>query len=125
VETNVSFYWSLTLNDASVINLTSRNQTVTTIALDNCSGYTNQLFNISLYDEELLTPLLGTIELYYEVLNVPNYNTVQNYSGKFTNVSNTLVCSEANLSGQNLVYSTEIRYYADDYATELYHIQKR
>ena len=124
VETNVSFYWSLTLNDASVINLTSRNQTVTTIALDNCSGYTNQLFNISLYDEEVLTPLLGTIELYYEVLNVPNYNTIQNYSGKFTNVSNTLVCSEANLSGQNLVYSTEIRYYADDYATELYHIQR-
>jgi len=104
VETNISFYWSLVLDDASIINLTARNQTVTTINLDNCSSYSFQLFNLSLYDEELLTPVLGTIQLYYEILNVPNYNTVQNYSGEFTNVSNTLVCSEANLSGQNLVY---------------------
>jgi len=123
-ETNVSFYWSLTLDDSTQINLTSRNQTVTTINLDNCDSYSFELFNLSLFDEETLSPLNGTIQLYYEVLNVPNYNTIQNYSGEFEDISNTLVCSEANLSGQNLVYSVEIRYYSTDYATELYHIQK-
>jgi len=124
VETNNAFYWHLELSDSIGINSTSYIQTVSTIALDNCDSYTNQLFNLSLLDEELLTPINGTIELYYEVLNVPNHDTIQNYTGNFKDISNTLVCSEVNLSGQNLLYSTEIRYYADDYATELYHIQR-
>jgi hypothetical protein len=34
------------------------------------------------------------------------------------------VCSETNLTGQNLAYSTEIRYESDGYAPELYHIQR-
>ena len=123
-ETNVSFYWTLILTDATTFNTSSSNHTVYPIRLDNCSVYTNQLFNLSLFDEEFKTPLNGTIELFYEVQNVPAYNSIYNLTGKFEGVNNTLVCSETNLSGQNLVYSTEIRYTANDYSSELYHIQR-
>jgi len=122
--TNVTFYWSLTLTNDDIVNLSSQVQLVTLIGLDNCSTYTNQLFNISLYDELAKTPINGTIELYYEVLNKPAYSAIKNMSGKFENISNTLVCSDLNLTAQNLAYSAEIRYYSDNYAPELYHIQR-
>jgi len=122
--TNISFYWSLKLDDSSIINLTSRNQTVNSLKLDDCSSYTYKLFNLTLLDEESLKKINGTIELYYTLLNIPNYNVVENLTGKFTNVSNTLICSEKNLSSENLVYSTEIRYYSTNYSTEFFNIQR-
>jgi hypothetical protein len=66
----------------------------------------------------------GTIEIFFEILNTPLYNTIQNLTGKFEGVSNTLVCSDINLSDQNLAYSAEIKYYADGYTYEFYHIQR-
>lgn len=121
---NVTFYWSLVLTDSSVVNLTTQIQEVFALNLDDCSAHSNQLFNISLYDEETQNPLNGTIELFYQVQNKPNYNVINNLSASYIGVFGTLVCSDINLTGENLAYSAEIRYYSDDYATELYHIQK-
>jgi len=123
-DSNVTFYWTLGLSDGSSINTSSSIQNVETINLDNCSVYTNQLFNLSLFSERTKTLLNGDIEIFYEVQNEVSDNSIINLSGKFEDVNNTLVCSDINLSGEDLVYSTEIKYYADDYASELYHIQK-
>lgn len=123
VDTNVSFYWKIFLSDEN-INITNRTQLVKVIGLDNCSAFTNELFNISLFDERAKTPLNGTIELDYSVLNKPQYNTLQTFHSKFEGVNTTLICSENNLTGANLAYSAEIKYYATDYASELYNIQR-
>ena len=60
--TNASFYWELVVS-GTTINIDNRTQSVSTIFLDNCSVNTYPIFNISLFDERLRTPLNGTIEL--------------------------------------------------------------
>jgi len=80
-DSNVTFYWTLGLSDGSFINTSSSIQNVETINLDNCSVYTNQLFNISLFSERTKTPLNGTIEIFYEVQNNFSDNSIINLSG--------------------------------------------
>lgn len=128
---NISFYWEILLSDGTNFSTYTSTHLVSVLKLDNCSTYTFQLANISLFDEETLQLIRGDIEVYYSILNKPNYNSIKNLSGIFENVSNTLICSDINLSNQNLAYSTEIRYSSekglfDDvgYAKEFYHIQK-
>lgn len=128
---NISFYWEILLSDGTNFSTYTSTHLVSVLNLDNCSTYTFQLANISLFDEETLQLIIGDIEVYYSILNKPNYNSIKNLSGIFENISNTLICSDLNLSNQNLAYSTEIRYSSekglfDDvgYAKEFYHIQK-
>ena len=124
VDTNVSIYFNITLNDSSVISTMIQNQLVGAILLDNCSTYTYPLFNISLFDEASKTPLLGDIEIDYTLLNVPAYSNINSISFGVTNKSSVRICSVVDLSGQNFVQSVEIRYVADGYEPELYNIQR-
>jgi len=121
--TNFTFYWVLETN---LGNISTRNDTqeVQAIFIDNCSVYTYKIFNISLYDEELKTPLSGDVELNLDLLNIPNYNEIGNLTGLFENINNTLICSEANFSNLNIAYSLEIRYTSQGYTTEFFHIQR-
>jgi hypothetical protein len=123
-DTNVSFWFELILNDSTEINTTSYTQLVQAVFLDNCSTYTNQLFNISLLDEVTQTSLNGDIQFYYSLLGVPTYQVVSSANLSLTNRSNFAICSDINLTSQNYAQSIEIRYSADGYAPELYHIQR-
>ncbi len=124
VTTNATIYFSLVLDDATEINTSNQTQLVNAIFLDNCSSYTNQLFNISLFDEEAKTPINGDIEFNYNLLNKPAYETINTLNLNFDNVSNAQICSDINLSNQNYAQTVEIRYSSDGYAKELYNIQK-
>jgi len=121
---NISFYWDLGFSGSISLNSTERTQLVRAVLLDNCSAYSYQLFNISLFDEELKTSLNGDIEITYTLLNLPNYQTINTFSFSQDSVSNVGVCSGINLSAESLAYSAEIRYVSDGYAPELYHIQR-
>lgn len=122
-DTNVSFHWELTFTGNIILNTTEKTQLIRSVLLDNCDVYTNQLFNISLYDEEEKTLLNGDIELIYTLLN-PLYNTIETYNFLASGINNTRVCSGINLTGEELYYSAEIRYVAAGYTPELYHIQR-
>jgi hypothetical protein len=124
VDTNVSIWFDLVLDDATAIETQNYTQLVQAIFLDNCSTYTNVMFNISLFDEVEQTPLNGDIEFYYNLLNVPAYQTISSANLSLTNRSNYAICSDVNLTDQNYVQSIEIRYVADGYVPELYHIQR-
>lgn len=124
VDTNYTFYWSLTFSDSTVVNTSELTQLVTVAMFDNCSVYTNKIFNISLYDERTKLPILGDIEMVYSLLNYPDYESISDYTFSVTNVSSSEICSLTNISASNLAYSAEIRYVADDYAPELYNIQR-
>lgn len=121
-DTNVSFYWNIVI-DSTEINTSNSTQIIQAVLLDDCSSYTYKLFNLSLLDEITKSPLLGNIELNYQILNKLSYNIINSTVYGLTNVSSGSICSEINLSGTNMAYSVEIRYYADGYAYELYHIQ--
>jgi len=122
--TNYTFYWEMTLTDGTVFNSTTNTQYVTTIFLDNCSNYTYELFNLTLLDENTQDALLGDIELSFILQNKPYYQTVNTRELELEGVSSTRICSDVNLTDENFAYSAEIRYSADDYAAELYHIQR-
>ena len=123
-DTNVTIYFDLVLDDSTEISTKNYTQLVQAIYLDNCSSYTNILFNISLLDEITQESLNGDIEFYYDLLNVPNYDTISSSTLKVSNVSNFQVCSDINLTNQDFVQSIEIRYVSNGYAPELYHIQR-
>ncbi len=123
-DTNISIFFNLILDDLSEINTTNETQLVNAIFLDDCSAHANQLFNISLFDEALKTPLLGDIEFNYKLLNVPGFNEVNSLNLSFTNENNIGICSDINLTDENFVQSIEIRYSSDGYTSELYHIQR-
>lgn len=124
VDVNNTFFWNLVLTDGTEINSTNQTQLVTAIYLDDCSNYTFELFNLSLVDEELQTALNGTIELGFTLQNKPYYDSVNTRYIKLEGVNTTRVCSDVNLTNENLAFSAEIRYFATDYAAELYHIQR-
>jgi len=121
---NLTFYWNLEF-DNETINTDERTQEVYAISLDTCGVYTNKLFNISLFDEKTTTPLLGDIEIIFNVLNRPDYTIIKTINFSVSNMSSTEICSGLNLSGENLAYSTEIRYTSEGYSSEFYNIQRQ
>ena len=123
-DTNVSLYYSIVLEDATIINSSSYVQLVRAVSLDNCSVYTNHLFNISLYDEETKVLMNGDIEFNYKLLNIPSYVEINELNLGVTGVSNIEICSDINLTSQNFAQSIEIRYSTDGYSSELYNIQR-
>lgn len=124
INENITFNWDLTFTGDEMLSTDNRIQLVRAVLLDNCSTYTNKVFNISLYDEVLKTSLNGDIELIYTLLNTPDYDIINTIYYSIANVSNAQVCTGINLSGEDLAYSVEIRYVSKGYAPELYHIQR-
>lgn len=121
-DVNTTFYFNITLSDGTIFT-SGETQQVISLKLDDCSTYTYPILNISLFDEQSKDSLNGSIELIYEVLN-SDYESIQIYNFSAEYITNTSICSEINFTNQGLYYSTEIRYYADDYASELYNIQR-
>jgi len=121
--TNVTFYWNFTINGETYKSI-DYVQLVNAVLLGNCSTYSFPILNITLYDEKTKAIIRGDMELNYQILNKPNYNQVNQLLFKFTNVTNASICSGINLSAENLAYSTEIKYLANGYAPEFYHIQR-
>jgi len=122
--TNYTFYLYMALSDSTKINSTTRTQLVRAVLLDNCSVYTNRLFNITLRNEQTKALLNGDIQMGYTLLNKPSYKTIASYNFSVTNKNTTQVCSGLNLSGEDLVYSAEIRYTSSGYVAEFYNIQR-
>lgn len=120
---NLSFYWNLVGSSFSV-NTSERIQLVRPVLLDNCSTYTFKILNISLYDEELKTPLTGNIEFNYQLLNSYSFSELDTVNLSVSGVQSLGVCSNINISNLDIFYSAEIKYYSDGYAPELYHIQR-
>ena len=124
IDINVSFNWDLTFTGGIMLSTDNKTQLIRAALLDNCSVYTNYLFNLSLLDENTQIPISGDIEVIYTLLNKPIYATINKFSFKVTNKNNTKVCSSINLSFEDLAYSAEIRYLGTNYASELYNIQR-
>jgi len=131
VDTNNTFYFNITTDSGSYIT-ELYNQSVFVLLIDNCDSYTNEIFNISLYDEKTLELLLGTIEVNLELFNNDKSTALTTAVSNFYNMSNMRICSNVNLTGTGYFYDLELRYYVDPtntstflYVPEFYHIQKQ
>jgi hypothetical protein len=123
-DTNVSFYWSILLASGSTINMTTNNQTILNLGLDNCSSYTNRVLNLTMVDEELQTLLSNTtMEAAVTLLTSDRTQIVNNFSGFFENENPLGICLNLNLSnGERYSMDSIIRYEAEGYAIEYYNL---
>jgi len=123
-DTNVTFYWNITLSDSTNINLTSKNQTIFNLVLDNCTTGTNELFNFTVIDEELQTILSNaTIETAINIYDKTGTELILNYSKLFNGINPLRICLNKNISNSS-VYSVDtiVRYENTGHAIEYYNI---
>lgn len=128
---NVSFFYNITTTSTNDILLPSRLQEVRVLNVGNCTDFDNLIMNLSLFNERTLEDITGTIEFDLEILNEVDNSVLNKLSTIFSDIHNTEVCTDINLSMGNYVYDLELRYYSGNitsnvfsYVPEFYHIQK-
>jgi hypothetical protein len=129
-DSNLTFSWNVTLSTAENFLSTINSQEVLVLSIDDCSVLTNTVFNISLFDERLLTPIFGTIEVDMDLQNLDG-SLVTQLATNITNATTTGICSNINLSSGSYTYGLELRYYSSPdggasftHVPEFYHIQQ-
>lgn len=129
--TNVSWFWNITLSDGYVKNFSSLNQTVVDFSVDNCTTNSAVLYNFTIVNEETQTALSKSLDNTSGQLNLQIYSLdrtilLQNFSSLYNITNPFSVCLSSNLSsGENYVLDLQLQYSASSYATEFYHIQNR
>lgn len=125
--TNISFFWEIVLSDSSDINTTATNQTVSFLALDDCSSYSTLVLNYTIYDEDTRAFLDNS------TINTSSDLTVKisgDFSGDNFNTYSTStsknyipICTNNLISGTNYRLDGTIQYTADSYVTEFNHLE--
>jgi hypothetical protein len=123
-ETNITFYWSIILTGGDIINLTSQNQTVKNMNIDNCSNFSNQILNITMVDEEDQFQLTNTtLEVAINLLSVDRTQTVVSLSGDFENQNPLGICINENITaGTEYSLDAVLKYTSTGYAIEYYNL---
>ncbi len=126
-DSNVSFYWNITMDKNVLIQTLQHNQTVNNIGIDDCSVNGVVILNITLKDEKTQSLINETIynttvQVDVDIYPVNSSTSIISYSNNFTKKYNPRVC----LKGLNSTYDMDVQilYDADGYAAEFYHIQK-
>ncbi len=122
-DTNITFYWSITLSDSTNINLSSQNQTIFNLNLDNCSSFTNELYNFTVVDEEEQTILPNaTIEIAINIYDETRTILVLNHSDIYEAINPLRICLNKNISSSTYSVDVIVRYEDTGYANEYYNI---
>ena len=125
-DTNVTFYWSFLMADASVVNGTDTNLTVTNFAMDNCTANTVEIMNLLLREEEgttLWTGNYSNLKVEVDMYSLDGV-LIGEYDKQWINQSNVSVCV-GNLTGAEYDLYTTAEFEIDDYVHEFYFIDKR
>lgn len=128
--TNISFYWQINFTDLTSVNSAVKNQSVGTFAIDDCSSYTQQLFNITLFDEDFQTQLAGasentSIKITFTIKDSENNLLIFNYSNNFTYVNPVRLCLANSFSNFSIYYLDGIIEYSSyGRFMEFYNFQK-
>lgn len=105
-------------------DLETFNQTVINVNISECFSGDNLLLNMSLKDEVIKSSIVGDIEVNAQVISKSSGETAGSVAVNFANISSASLClSPLELFG-SLYLDAEIKYSSDNYAPELYHIQK-
>jgi len=129
-ETNFTFYWEIVLVNGTYnpFNSTSYNQTVSILALDDCSAYSTLMLNYSLKDEETQVVIDGnvyntSVEVDLDIYPIGSSTPIIEYSQNFSENNNPQVCLNTNLSNSSYRIDVQTRYDGDAYAGEILHMQ--
>lgn len=129
-QTNVTWRWELNLasstNQAELYNVTSGNQSIDTLGIDDCTVNDNLLLNYTIKDEEttnVLVPPVPNFTIEIESLVLTNSGgEAQTFSLNYT-VNPAQVCVSNGTIESGLRLDVLVRYTANDYAVEFHNIQ--
>lgn len=127
-DSNLTFYWEIELNNGTGIeyyNTTFHNQTVQNVLIDDCSVYTNLIYNFTVRDEEGRDILVGgtdnvTIEVDLRISEFGTTDEFLTYSKTFAYTNPATICLNLNLSDTDYRVDMEVGYNALDYVQEFY-----
>ena len=127
-DTNVSFYWTVTLENGFSQNSTLHNQTVQLLSFDDCSAGTFMVFNFTIVNEGNQTKLAGVgdntnmlIDLTLSRLDASTLSI--NFSQNYTQVNPGAVCTNVNLNDSRFRVDGIVEYSATQRFVEFYNIQ--
>lgn len=126
---NKTFYWELALTNTTgrtYVNSTSNNQSIYSIAHDNCTTYTLSFINFTLYDEDTRGLIVGsgadnkTIKLDVSIKSLDK--TFSESTSVFENggKNTSLICLSSSYAYRNATYAL---YYTAQYSTTLRSIE--
>ena len=128
-DSNKTFNWTVLLTDGTYTISSSYNQTVIDFGMDDCSAHTIQILNFSMFDEDLQSNLSNTdvnTSVKVDVSLYPNGTksvATVTYSHDYSKINPARVCISDALGTSIYYMDVQVRYGADTYATEYYHIQ--
>ena len=127
-DVNLTFNWTLLLDDSSIEYSNNHNQSVVALSIDNCDTNSVEIMNLTVYDENSQIKFNAsffnsTMEIDVNIFSKGNSNQVLNFSGNFTKNESVSVCINANLSQTSYDMDAQVKYDADSYAPEFYNIQ--
>jgi len=127
--TNFTFLWNV-VSASSDVNSSSQNQTVNNLALDNCSSFTNVLFNYTMVDEATQTQLAAgpsdnvSLEVEVTIYNADKSTLILNFSTSFSETNPNAICSGTDLfNGTTFVLDSTAKYTSDPREIEYYNIR--
>jgi hypothetical protein len=121
--TNYDFSWNITTSDSVQTEITEETQTVTVIDIDDCSSYTNVVYNFTIVDEKTQTKLGSTTsEVDMDFYAFGTTNLVGEFSQNYS-TNSFAVCIDSALN-DNIEVDAQVLYTATGYATEFYNLQQ-
>lgn len=129
--TNLSFYWNIkevnTNGSIEYYNSTTKSQNVVNVDIDDCSNYTNMIYNMTLYDEaskSFINPTTTntTIEATLLLSTIGTTNYALNKSKIWQNINPAKICLNVNLSNFSYRVDMIVSYIANGYVEEFYYI---
>ena len=131
IESNVnfSFFWNV-VSASFDINITANNQTVINASLDNCSVFTNVLFNYTMVDEATQVVLDGpvqnvSVEVDISVFSEDKSLQIINFSVEFSDTNSNAICSQINLfNSSTFVIDSTVKYSSAARVIEYYNIRE-
>lgn len=127
-DTNVTFYWNVTLETGGAIASETENQTIKNLVIDNCTSGTFVLFNFTMVDEDTQTFLVGatentSLDIDLILTSLTNGYLGLNYSGTYDDTNPSAVCANIDLANSVFRADALIEYTADNKFVEYYNIQ--
>jgi len=107
-QTNNTFYWNFITSEGISVNSTPNIQQIYLINLDDCSSYSNLIYNISMYDEETKNKITNetTMDISLNLYDTSNTNLISSYNRTFNNTNPATICLDRNIS-------TNVNYHAN------------
>jgi len=126
-ETNYTFYYKIIYEDDSYSTSSTQTQLVGPLGIDNCSNYTNMIFNFTVVDEATQTILSGagdnvSVKVDLALSDASDTNEVISLTYFYNKENPAAICMEEPLGGATYSVTGVIEYSSSSRFVEFYNI---